>query len=117
MDKVGRNSICPCGSGQKHKKCCGKTKKSKLEGLSVALRMKGGVKLIPDGNDYAAVVHTWDNLDCKGEPKEWVSSDTFSTEDEAMEYYKTHIRPSLSQMMSDIQESNTDMKLSHTKLE
>ncbi len=22
--KVGRNDLCPCGSGQKHKKCCGK---------------------------------------------------------------------------------------------
>ena len=21
--KVGRNEPCPCGSGQKHKKCCG----------------------------------------------------------------------------------------------
>ena len=23
-DKVGRNAICPCGSGKKYKKCCGK---------------------------------------------------------------------------------------------
>ncbi len=23
MDKVGRNADCPCGSGKKHKKCCG----------------------------------------------------------------------------------------------
>ena len=23
-DKVGRNAPCPCGSGKKHKKCCGK---------------------------------------------------------------------------------------------
>jgi preprotein translocase subunit SecA len=23
-DKVGRNTLCPCGSGQKYKKCCGK---------------------------------------------------------------------------------------------
>jgi preprotein translocase subunit SecA len=23
-DKVGRNDPCPCGSGQKYKKCCGK---------------------------------------------------------------------------------------------
>ena len=23
-DKVGRNAPCPCGSGQKYKKCCGK---------------------------------------------------------------------------------------------
>jgi preprotein translocase subunit SecA len=24
LDKVGRNEPCPCGSGKKHKKCCGK---------------------------------------------------------------------------------------------
>ena len=23
-DKVGRNAPCPCGSGKKYKKCCGK---------------------------------------------------------------------------------------------
>jgi preprotein translocase subunit SecA len=23
-DKIGRNDPCPCGSGKKHKKCCGK---------------------------------------------------------------------------------------------
>ena len=23
-DKIGRNDPCPCGSGQKYKKCCGK---------------------------------------------------------------------------------------------
>ena len=26
MSKVGRNDPCPCGSGKKYKKCCGKTK-------------------------------------------------------------------------------------------
>jgi len=26
FDKVGRNDICPCGSGKKYKKCCGKDK-------------------------------------------------------------------------------------------
>lgn len=24
-DKIGRNAICPCGSGKKYKKCCGQT--------------------------------------------------------------------------------------------
>ncbi|RUA06410.1 MAG: hypothetical protein DSY38_04320, partial [Fusobacteria bacterium] len=23
-DKVGRNDLCPCGSGKKYKKCCGR---------------------------------------------------------------------------------------------
>ena len=22
--KIGRNELCPCGSGKKYKKCCGK---------------------------------------------------------------------------------------------
>ncbi|HEY3998293.1 MAG TPA: SEC-C metal-binding domain-containing protein [Candidatus Xenobia bacterium] len=22
-DRIGRNDPCPCGSGRKHKKCCG----------------------------------------------------------------------------------------------
>jgi SWIM/SEC-C metal-binding protein len=22
--KIGRNELCPCGSGQKHKRCCGR---------------------------------------------------------------------------------------------
>ena len=26
FDKVGRNDACPCGSGKKYKKCCGKNK-------------------------------------------------------------------------------------------
>lgn len=26
LDKVGRNDACPCGSGKKYKKCCGKDK-------------------------------------------------------------------------------------------
>jgi preprotein translocase subunit SecA len=26
LDKVGRNDMCPCGSGKKYKKCCGKNK-------------------------------------------------------------------------------------------
>jgi len=26
LDKVGRNDECPCGSGKKYKKCCGKNK-------------------------------------------------------------------------------------------
>jgi preprotein translocase subunit SecA len=24
IDKIGRNADCPCGSGQKYKKCCGR---------------------------------------------------------------------------------------------
>ena len=30
-DKVGRNDPCPCGSGKKYKKCCGRTSSEKGE--------------------------------------------------------------------------------------
>lgn len=28
-DKIGRNDPCPCGSGNKYKKCCGKLRLSR----------------------------------------------------------------------------------------
>lgn len=30
-EKVGRNDLCPCGSGKKYKKCCGRTSADKSE--------------------------------------------------------------------------------------
>jgi preprotein translocase subunit SecA len=24
VEKIGRNDLCPCGSGKKYKKCCGR---------------------------------------------------------------------------------------------
>ena len=30
MGKVGRNDICPCGSGSKYKKCCEKNKENQF---------------------------------------------------------------------------------------
>lgn len=34
-DKPGRNDPCPCGSGKKFKKCCGKEKKLSTRSASV----------------------------------------------------------------------------------
>jgi hypothetical protein len=31
MEKVGRNDLCPCGSGKKYKKCCEMTKTKSLQ--------------------------------------------------------------------------------------
>lgn len=33
MEKIGRNDLCPCGSGKKYKKCCGKTNVISMESL------------------------------------------------------------------------------------
>ncbi|NLM68159.1 MAG: hypothetical protein GX180_13450, partial [Enterococcus sp.] len=32
--KIGRNDPCPCGSGKKYKRCCGRTSNAKLNQLS-----------------------------------------------------------------------------------
>ena len=33
-NKIGRNTLCPCGSGLKYKKCCGSSRESKKSTLS-----------------------------------------------------------------------------------
>ena len=36
MSKVGRNDLCPCGSGKKHKNCCGQPPQPKPENIADA---------------------------------------------------------------------------------
>ncbi|MFW6457528.1 MAG: SEC-C metal-binding domain-containing protein [Planctomycetota bacterium] len=98
-DEVGRNDPCPCGSGRKFKKCCGRKTKWPPEGLKGAVRMKGGVAFDPVKNVYRAVIHSWDTPEGEGEPHEWESEQTFSSEDAAMSFYKGRIRPLLERLM------------------
>ena len=63
--------------------------------------MKGGVAFDPDVNGYRAIVHSWDNTDCVGEPEEWTFDQVFQSEDEAMSFYKAKIRPELEQSMKE----------------
>ncbi len=56
--------------------------------------MKGGVAFDSDAHAYRAVVHSWDNAECIGEPREWLSNETFPTDDAAMNFYKMRIRVS-----------------------
>lgn len=94
----GRNDPCPCGSGRKYKTCCA----AKLEhplGLKPAIRMRGGVAFDPEAHAYRAIVHSWGNSDCDGEPDEWQSAQTFQSEDGAMAFYKANIRPKLERFM------------------
>ena len=53
---------------------------SQLKGLTPGIRMKGGVGFDPTANGFVAIVHTWDNPDCQGEPEEWCAPEIFSTE-------------------------------------
>jgi hypothetical protein len=117
MTKIGRNDPCPCGSGKKYKKCCEKSKQSQFNGLSPSIRMKGGVRFDETVNGYIAIVHTWDNAECIGVPKEWHAPEVFQTEDKAMTYYQTHIRPKLQSMMAEMQKQQDKIKIKHNKLE
>ena len=126
MASINRNAPCPCGSGRKYKKCCAtkpafddRVKDSSREpvGLQPAVRMKGGVMFDPESGGYVAIVHSWDNAECRGEPSEWRDSRVFTTEDAAMQYYKTFIRPSLEKLMTELQKGHRGASTFHRKLE
>ena len=87
---------------------------SRPEGLTPGIRMKGGVRF-DQVNGFIAIVHIWDNAHCLGEPEEWRSPQVFSTENAAMKYYKTSIRPALKKMMAEARRSG--IKSIHRELE
>ena len=86
-----------------------------LPGLMPAIRMKGGVRYDPSINGFVAIVHSWDNALCVGELQEWRTSQVFPTEEAALQYYKTNIRPELEKMMAQAEQSS--IKTLHRKLE
>jgi hypothetical protein len=90
-------------------------KSDTLPGLLPGIRMKGGVRYDPSINGFVAIVHSWDNVLCVGEPQEWRTSQVFPTEEAALRYYKTNIRPELEKMMSQAEKSN--IKTLHRRLE
>ncbi len=115
--RIGRNEPCPCGSGKKFKKCCGGKGETTTAGLAAAIRMKGGVSFDPATNAYRAIVHSWDNAECLGEPQEWQSAEIFESEDAAMSFYKTSIRPGLERLMAEASRQVKDGIFSHRRLE
>jgi hypothetical protein len=66
---------------------------------------------------YRAVVHSWDNADCVGEPAEWMSDEIFDSEDTAMSFYKTRIRPKLERLMKEASRQDKRIETSVTRLE
>ncbi|MGH7972149.1 MAG: hypothetical protein ACREIC_25830, partial [Limisphaerales bacterium] len=86
-------------------------------GLTAAVRMKGGVSFDPVANGYRAIVHSWDNAECVGEPQEWRSAETFESEDAAMAFYKTSIRPGLERLMSEASRKVKDGTFTYRRLE
>ena len=115
--KVGRNDPCPCGSGRKFKKCCAAKAEPAAPGLTAAIRMKGGVSFDPVANAYRAIVHSWDNAECIGEPQEWQTAETFESEDAAMTFYKSSIRPQLERLMVEASRQVKDGTFMHRRLE
>ena len=94
-----------------------KDRTSSPKGLTPGIRMKGGVRFDPTADGFIAIVHTWDNVFCNGEPEEWCAPQVFQTEDAAMQYYKRSIRPTLEKMMSEIHASKESSKVVYRKLE
>ena len=117
MSQISRNAPCPCGSGKKYKRCCGSKKATNSHDLPAGIRMKGGIIFDEELNAYVPIVHSWDNIDCIGEPKEWRSQEIFSNENDAMNFYKAKIRPSLQRIMSKIEKESSETKVKHNKLE
>jgi hypothetical protein len=79
--------------------------------------MKGGVSFDPAANAFRAIVHSWDNAECMGEPEEWRSHETFLSEDAAMTFYKTTIRPGLERLMAEASRKMKGSTFMHRRLE
>jgi len=79
--------------------------------------MKGGVAYDPEDEVYRAVVHSWGNAECEGEPSEWLSAESFESEDAAMSFYKGSIRPKLERLMREASRQDKRIETSVTRLE
>lgn len=87
-----------------------------MEGLSPGMRMRGGVRFEPSTSGFLVIVHTWENVAGHGEPTEWRAPEVFPTEEAAMRYYKTSIRPTLARLMAHASRQ-VDATVVHRKLE
>jgi len=126
MKKIERNDPCPCGSGKKYKKCCALTVEPHSSEIqsgtptarhNSSMRIKGGVRYDDSSQGYIAIVHIWDNDACFGTPKEMRHPDVFPTEEEAMHFYKTMIRPNLHTLKSGTGSPDSRVTVLHTMLE
>ena len=52
------------------------------------------------GSNFPGAAHTWSNVAGHGDPTEWCAPEVFPTEEAAMRYYKTAIRPALARLMA-----------------
>lgn len=88
-----------------------------LPGLNAAIRMQGGIVFDTDTKAFRAVVHSWNNSECFGKQQEWLSTEIFPTDDEAMNFYKTKLRPGLERLMAEASRKSTEIVVTHCRLE
>ena len=122
MERASRNTPCPCGSGKKYKNCCLSKNEAAPEfpefaNLPNALRMKGGVRHDPAAGGFVVIVHMWDNIECRGEPREYRYGKVFAREDEALRYYKTKVGPPLMRFMEERMNKNKSATFIRRELE
>ena len=115
LSKVNRNR--QHRSKPRHQHGRGSARPPALEGLPTGLRIKGGICSNPKGDGFIVIVHVWDNVECRGEPQEWCSSEVFATEEEALEHYKVTIRPELQRMAAEMTGRQQEGRFIHRELE
>jgi len=77
--------------------------------------MKGGILDDPVLKGFFAIIHSWDNLLGTDKPQKWRTPQVFPTEETAMQYYKTNIRPEGEKLLAEMGKSG--QKSLHRKLE
>jgi hypothetical protein len=68
----------------------------------------------PTGRSF---IRSWDNAQCIGESQEWQSAETFTSEDAAMNHYRTSIRPGLKRVMAQAVREVKNGTMMHRRLE
>lgn len=78
--------------------------------MKYGIRFKGGVK--HDNGQWYALIHSWDNLECHGEPTEFLHPKSFDNELDALAHYITVVQPIIKEML----ETHTDKEVTHEKI-
>ena len=64
MKKIGRNDLCPCGSGKKYKNCCGSVEAVRQREYEEAMRQREEEEKYKeiDKQDVKETVENWEKL-------------------------------------------------------
>ena len=109
--------LCPCSSGKPLIFCCDNKIAAMMSDFKPGILFKGGIRYEPKKNGFLVIVHSWNNVDCIGYPTEYALPYVFQAEEEAMLYYKEHVRPFLTDLLNKIQKQGKGIEVKRTKLE